>query len=146
MRSDPLVGGIHSKNDALFLRGLQSFFIVPQCALVQRQDKPLKAQDIKSGIERFLEGLPRQAAARPAPNKPQPPLTEHELALRKAIRPASHGAMQKATQRLEALHSGLGGRRTFLSSFTASTRAPADGDDNHLPTPDHTAPFGLPVS
>ncbi len=144
-----MVGGIHSKNDALFLRALQSFFIIPQCALVQRQDKPLKAKDIRIGIERF-QGLPRQAAARPGPNKPQPQLTEHELALRKAIRPASHGAMQKATQRLEALHSGLGGpcepTEDILEQLRRLHPSPADGDDNHLPTPDHTAPLGLPVS
>lgn len=142
-----MVGGIQTRNGPLFDRALQAFCIVPQFALAQRQDKPAKASDVTSCILRFLDGP--TIAVDPAPGAvlPQQTLSPHDLALRKAIRPAAHGAMLKATHRLEALHSGLAGICEPTDRVVEQLRAlHPDCADADLPSPHASAPAGLPVS
>lgn len=142
-----MVGGIVSDNTALFNRALQAFFVVPQFALAQRHNTPAKAADIEASILRFMDGptLETHLTQRPAN---QGSLTEHELAVRKAIRPATHGAMLKATQRLETLHSGLSGICEPTDDIVEQLHRlhPAPTVNEELPSPLNTSPTGLPVS
>ena len=142
-----MVGGIQTNNNSLFNRALQAFFIVPQFALIQRRSTPTKAADIEASIARFMDGPTLDAALQPR-RAAQGSLTEQELALRKAIRPATHGAMLKATQRLETLHTGLVGICEPTDEVLEQLRGlhPAPTEEEELPSPQASSPSGLSVS
>ena len=142
-----MVGGIQSDNSALFNKALQAFLVVPQFALAQRRSAPAKAADIEASITRFMDGptLENGLVRRPAG---QGSLTPRELAIRKAIRPATHGAMLKATQRMESLYTGLTGICEPTADVMEQLRGlhPAPSEEEVLPSPHDSSPSGLPVS
>ena len=85
------------------------------------QDAETREQRLPMVVELATGTVSRRTHSSTRRPAGQGSLTHRELEIRKAIRPATHGAMLKATQRLETLYTGLAG---ICEQQTTSWRPP----------------------